>query len=225
MISNLPMFVNIVFILTTILTVFLFYKATNKSIAALLIIITWLLVQMILGLNGFYLLTDTFPPRFILLALPAILFIIVLFLLPKGRTFIDTLDTKTLIILHIVRIPVELTLYWLFIYEAVPQVMTFEGRNFDIFAGITAPVVYYFGYIKNSLSRSFLITWNLVCLGLLFNIVTIAILSLPTPFQQFGFEQPNMAVFHFPFVWLPACVVPLVLFAHLATLRKLISGK
>lgn len=225
MISNLPMFVNIVFILTTILCVFLFYKATHKSITSLSVIIVWLLVQSVFGLTGFYLARDTFPPGFILLALPAILLIIVLFLLPKGRIFIDSFDTKTLTILHIVRVPVELTLYWLFIYEAVPQVMTFEGRNFDIVAGITAPVVYYFGYVKNSLNRSFLITWNLVCLGLLLNIVIIAVLSLPTPFQQFGFNQPNRAVFYFPFTWLPACIVPVVLFAHLTTLRKLISGK
>lgn len=225
MISNLPVFVSIIFIVTTILTVFLFYKASGKSKTGLVIVFIWLLVQAVFGLAGFYRVTDTFPPRFILLALPAVLLIIILFLSAKGRSFISKLDTKTLTLLHIVRVPVELTLYWLFINKAVPQVMTFEGRNFDIFAGITAPVVYYFGYIKNSLNRLFLITWNLVSLGLLFNIVTIAILSLPTPFQQFGFGQPNMAVFHFPFVWLPACVVPLVLFAHLATLGKLISGK
>jgi len=33
--------------------------------------------------------------------------------------------------------------------------------------------------------------WNFVCLGLLLNIVINALLSLPSAFQQFAFDQPN----------------------------------
>ncbi|MEP7255790.1 MAG: hypothetical protein ABI666_08425 [Ferruginibacter sp.] len=223
MINNLPVIINIVFGLTTLLTVYLFYKATNHSKTTLAIIIVWLLLQAILGWKGFYTVTDTFPPRFALLALPALLFIAGLFLSAKGRTYLDSLDTKALTLLHIVRIPVELTLYWLFIHKAIPQLMTFEGRNFDILSGITAPVVFYFGYVKNRFNKTILICWNLVCLGLLANIVINAILSAPTPFQQFAFDQPNIAILYFPFVWLPCCVVPLVLLAHLATIRKLLK--
>jgi len=57
---------------------------------------------------------------------------------------------------------------------------------------------------------------------LLLNIVAIAILSAPSIFQQFGMEQPNLAIFQFPFVWLPSVVVPLVMFAHLVTIRRLV---
>ncbi|MEO8588376.1 MAG: hypothetical protein ABI432_03330 [Flavobacteriales bacterium] len=64
--------------------------------------------------------------------------------------------------------------------------------------------------------------WNIACIGLLVNIVARAVLSAPFPFQQLAFDQPNIAVLYFPFVWLPCCVVPLVLLAHLATLRKLL---
>jgi hypothetical protein len=63
--------------------------------------------------------------------------------------------------------------------------------------------------------------WNLVCLGLLLNIILNAVLSAPVPFQKFAFDQPNIAVLYFPFVWLPSCVVPLVLLSHLAAIRKL----
>jgi hypothetical protein len=60
-----------------------------------------------------------------------------------------------------------------------------------------------------------------ICLGLLINIVSNAILSAPFPFQQFAFDQPNIAVLYFPFIWLPCCVVPLVLLSHLAAIRQL----
>jgi hypothetical protein len=225
MIPNLPMYVNIVFTLTTLLTIFFFYKATNRSNVALVILFGWIILQAVLGLSGFYTITNTFPPRFAFLAFPAILLIICLFVTTKGRVYIDRLDTKTLTLLHIVRIPVELSLYWLFVHKSLPQLMTFEGRNFDIVAGLTAPLIFYFGYVKNSLGKPVLLLWNFICLGLLFNIVINAVLSAPSSFQQFAFEQPNTAILYFPFVWLPCCVVPLVLLAHLVCIRQLLFKK
>ncbi len=224
MIPDLPMYLNIVFIATTLLSIFIFYKAANNSNATLIIIFGWALAQAVVAFSGFYTVTDTFPPRFALLAAPAVAFIILLFLLPAGRRWLDGLHLKTLTLLHIVRIPVELTLYWLFINKAIPEVMTFAGRNFDIIAGITAPLIYYIGFVSNQPRKTILIAWNLLCLGLLFNIVITAVLSAPSSFQQFGFAQPNIAILYFPFVWLPAVVVPLVLLAHLASLRKLVKG-
>ena len=120
------------------------------------------------------------------------------------------------------RIPVELTLLWLFLYKAVPELMTFEGRNFDILSGLSAPIIYYFGFVKKQLSSKIILLWNFICLGLLFNIVIHAILSAPFYFQQFAFNQPNIALLYFPFVWLPACIVPLVLFSHLVSIRRIL---
>lgn len=225
MISNLPMYVNIVFILTSLLSVFIFYKATKHSKITLLILGFWLLLQAGLSFSGFYTVTDTVPPRFPLIAVPAILLVIGLFVTTKGRTYLDSLDIKTLTLLHVVRVPVEICLYWLFLNKSIPQLMTFEGRNFDILAGLTAPVIFYFGYVKPKISRTGLLLWNFICLGLLLNIVVNAILSVNSPFQQFAFDQSNTAILYFPFVWLPACVVILVLLAHLASIRKLIITK
>jgi hypothetical protein len=224
MINNLPMVINILFVLITILTVFLFYKA-SRSNTAMVIIAAWLILQAVIAFTGFYEVTTGFPPRFALLAAPAILFIIILFIWPKGKAWLDGLDTKTLTLLHIVRIPVELTLYWLFLQKTVPQIMTFAGRNYDIIAGLTAPIVYYFGFVRNNLSKTVLLVWNILCIGLLANIVITAVLSAPTSFQQFGFDQPNIAILYFPFVWLPCCVVPLVLLAHLVCIRRLLMKK
>jgi hypothetical protein len=99
--------------------------------------------------------------------------------------------------------------------------MTFEGRNFDILAGITAPFVAYVGITKGKLNKSVLLIWNILCLGLLLNIVINALLSAPSPIQQFAFDQPNVAILNFPYSWLPTCIVPIVLFAHLAAIRQL----
>jgi hypothetical protein len=216
---------QIIFIATTLLTVALFYRATKKSKAFLVIIFVWMAIQLLLGLTGFYTNGFTLPPRFILLILPPLIFITGMFFTAAGNKFINSLNTPQLTLLHTLRVPVEIVLYFLFIARAIPQIMTFEGRNFDILAGLTAPVIYYFGFIKNKISNTFLIIWNLICLALLLNIVIIAILSAATPFQQFGFNQPNIAIAYFPFNWLASVVVPIVLFSHAATLRQLILQK
>ncbi|HRG39624.1 MAG TPA: hypothetical protein PK289_13920 [Bacteroidia bacterium] len=220
--DNLPISISLFFGITTLLTVFLFYKATQKSYTSIVILLLWLLLQAIVARTGFYTFV-TQPPRFPLLVGPTFLFIILLFVTAKGRNFIDTLDGKALTLLHIVRIPVEMVLFWLFLCKTVPQEMTFEGRNLDIISGLSAPFIYYFGYVKQKLSRPILLCWNFLCLGLLTNIVLHAIFALPGLFQTYAFDQPNIAVMYFPFVWLPCCIVPLVLFSHLACIRQLLK--
>jgi len=207
----------------------MFYLAVRKSPAGdatatwiLVILTAWLILQAAITLGGFYS-TDTrsLPPRFIFLVIPPLLTILLLFLTRKGKVFIDGLPQSTMTFLHIVRIPVELVLYWLFLNKAVPELMTFTGRNFDILAGITAPFVAYYGLKQQQLGRKTLLTWNLIALGLLFNIVIHAVLSAPFALQRLAFDQPNIAVLYFPFSWLPGFIVPLVLFSHLVSIRQL----
>jgi hypothetical protein len=219
--NTLPTYISLLFIVTTFLTLWLFYKAANKSVPVTVILVCWLILQAFIALSGFYTKTDVVPPRFPLLIVPPLLCIIGLFVFSKGRVFIAGLDLKILTILHIVRIPIELVLFFLAAHKVIPELMTFEGRNLDILSGLTAPIIYYWGFIKQTISKKIILIWNFVCLGLLLNIVINAIFSAPFPFQKFAFDQPNIAVLYFPFVWLPCCIVPLVLLSHLVAIRQL----
>jgi hypothetical protein len=223
--ESLPKIIPLAFIFTTIATVYFFYRAIRSLPVVLFGVVPWLLFQMVISLLGFYQTTGTMPPRFAMAIVPPLVIIVALFLTDAGRKFIDKMDMSMLTLLHVVRIPVELVLFQLFAYSFVPEVMTFEGRNFDILSGLTAPVVYYYGYIKKSIPDRIMIVWNVLCLALLVNVVVHAALALPSPLQQIAFDQPNRAVLYYPFIWLPACVVPLVLLAHLVTLRQLLSPK
>jgi hypothetical protein len=216
---------NIIFILITAGTIWLYYRAGNKSLTLLLILLPWLLIQTALSIKGFYQNTSTIPPRFVFLILPPVLIIIGLFVSVRGRRFTDQLNPVILTLIHTIRIPVELVLYGLFLEKQVPQLMTFAGGNYDIFSGLTAPLVYYFGFVKKIIGRKIILTWNLICLGLLLSIVVHAILSVPSPFQKFAFDQPDIAILKFPFVWLPSIIVPAVLYSHLASIRYLLRKK
>jgi hypothetical protein len=219
---NIPIYISLLFALITFLSVWIFYKAANESRIALIILSGWLFLQGLLTFSGFYLKTDNAPPRFLLLLFPPLIFIAFLFFSKRGKLFLDQLNQKYLVLLHIIRIPVELILYLLFLHHAVPLIMTFEGWNYDIYSGITAPIIYYIVF-KSSIAgkKTMLLIWNFICLCLLINIVAIAILSAPFAFQQFAFEQPNIALLYFPFSWLACCIVPLVLLSHLTAIRQL----
>ncbi len=189
----------------------------------LLASLVWLIGLALLAYNHFFQHLDASPPHFILAIGPPLLLIIGLLLTNRGRFWINQLPLSVLMGLHTVRIPVELTLYSLYCYQQVPQLMTFDGRNLDVLAGLTAPIVAYFAFSRNQLSARWLLVWNGLALGSLINIVTLAILSAPLPLQQLALSQPNVAVLKAPYVWLPGYIVPVVLFSHIVAMQRLIK--
>jgi len=231
MIGQVPAYISIVFLITSFLTFGIFAYAIRRvgfrflwSKLLLFLVPFWMLFQAALAMGGFFLRTDTVPPRLAAFAVfPTILLMIACFL--TGRDFIEKLPLKGLTLVHVVRIPVEIVLASLFAYGAVPEVMTFHGWNYDIASGVLAVLVLLFAFRGNAANKNILIAFNIAGLLLLANIVTIAILALESPIQKLAFDQPNRGVLYFPYIWLPAMIVPVVLFAHLAALWKLYKNK
>jgi hypothetical protein len=229
MIPDVPVYLMLVFVLTGLLTVgtFLFavWKAGLQSLGGKLLfgfVIIWLVMQSALALAGFFQDYSVVPPRTFAFG-PLPFFVLAFVYLIFFRDYLALLPLKLLTIIHIIRVPIEFCLLWLFQSGLVPIEMTFEGRNFDIISGITAPVVYFLAFRNGKVNRPLLIAWNIGALALLANIVTIAVLAFPSPFQMVGQAQPNVGVTFFPFIWLPSVIVPIVFFSHVASLWKLIS--
>ena len=223
MLTNLPDSLILIFLLTVILTFLLFINAVKNKATVAIILVVWLAVTGILSFKGVFQDTSAIPPRLMIGIAPAILFIILLLTTKNGRRFTDNIDLNKLTLVHIVRVPVEITLFMLSTHKLVPELMTFGGRNLDILSGITAPIMYFVCFKNSQLkNRTLLLIWNFICLGLLLNIVINAILAAPFPFQQFAFDQPNIAILYFPFTWLPCFIVMIVLYSHLAAIRQLV---
>jgi hypothetical protein len=219
--QTIPTYISAIFIVTAVFTTGFFYLAAQRRWLPVILLILLSVSHCILAANGFYLVNNSMPPRVTLFLAPTLVAIILLF--TWGRQFTNQLDIKWLTLLHIVRVPVEIGLFLLAKEKLVPELMTFEGRNFDILSGITAPFIFYFGFVKPVLSRNILLAWNFICLGLLLNILVNAILAIPSPFQQHAFDQPNVGVLYFPVVLLPVLIVALVLFAHLVCIVRLMK--
>lgn len=208
---------NLGFILIALIAPALYIVATGKPSAGLIAYLLWVLVVCTLCYNGFFNITDTLPPRMLLVIAPAIVFVIYNY----KTIHTQQLDYPLLISLHILRIPVEITLYRLCLLGKLPLIMTFKGYNFDILMGVSAiAILLWWLLVKGRINAAIFKLWNIAGILFLAIIVSMAILSAPSPIQLLAFDQPNVALLQFPFVLLPALVVPLVLLSHLLCLKK-----
>ncbi|HZY82111.1 MAG TPA: hypothetical protein VFE50_21450 [Cyclobacteriaceae bacterium] len=177
----------------------------------------WAVFLTVWGLSGIAAKFELFPLNVApILAVPFIAIAVVTFS-GKMKHLLSLVDQRSIVHLQVFRVFVEILLWALFIQNLLPVQMTFEGRNFDIISGLTAPAAAIF-LVR---SRIALALWNLVCLGLLINIVTIAILSMPVPFRVFMNEPSNTIVTAFPFILLPGMLVPLAYGLSFLSLRKI----
>ena len=209
------------FIATTLLSLILFYQGTGKDKRVLVFSIFWLLSIGLISYNGYFENTQEKPPRFIFAVIPTIIAFIWFY-----RTIdLNRIKPKFLVAVHVVRIPVELILFELFLQKKVPILMTFKGWNFDILMGILATtILFYMLYTKKNPSKSFVLSWNILGLLFLTAIVLMAVLSSPLPIQLLAFDQPNLAVLQFPYIYLPTYIVPVVFISHLLTLKDTLHG-
>jgi hypothetical protein len=208
------------FLVITLLTLLLFYIGSGRDKRVLLVSTIWLVLIGGLSITGFFENTTSLPPRYLLVFLGSTGLIIYLYKVLKT----DRLNTKRLLLVQGLRLPVEVGLYQLFLQGQIPQIMTFEGWNYDIIIGISALMIFVVLYFKEHLlSKTFMLIWNVTGVLFLAVIVLTAVLSAPLPIQLLAFDQPNVAVLKFPYVFLPAYIVPLVLLTHLLTIKKILK--
>jgi hypothetical protein len=186
----------------------------------LLIVSIWLVTVSNLALSGFFSNFATLPPRLLIGPLVPMLSIIIITLFGRFDKVLKAVPPTWLFYLQAFRLPVEILLWMLFIQNLLPVQMTFEGRNWDIMVGLTAIPAGFFCFGGNRFKTTAAIFWNIAGLILLFNIVIIAVLSMPTPFRVFMNDPANEIVADFPFVLLPGILVPLAFSLHVLSLRQ-----
>ncbi len=167
---------------------------------------------------------DSLPPPMFLFLFSCIGITAALALRGFGRRLALGLPMWLLVGYQAFRIPVEIMLHRAYEEQVIGVQMTWSGLNFDVVTGITALLVgalVWFGRAP----RWLLAAWNLMGLGLLVTIVSIAILSIPGPLYRFTEGPPNVWVTQVPFVWLPAMMVMMALFGHLVLARRLLAER
>lgn len=197
------------------------YPSTKKHFPLVVLLLTFIL-HSTLSATGFFANTIGRVPPPAGMALVVLLSLTLYFAIAyKPFQQLNKQSTIQLAYLQSFRFPLELIFIWLLEHNAIPIEMTFEGRNPDILIGISAPLVAY-AVQKKWLPMHTLLIWNLIGLGFLLNIMTVAVLCLPTAFRQLFDSLPNEFVLHFPFNLIPAVLVMMALFLHILSIRTLL---
>lgn len=208
------------------MALWLYHMTGNKALIAraLAALLAWLGFTAGMASSGFLSQWDSLPPRAPFVPLGALIILV-----SVSRTqFFTRLLLKTPrhwpVALQSFRILVELAFYALFTAGLAPVQVTFEGRNFDIFVGLTAPLVA-IAIARLNLSRRAVIAWNILGLLVLLNTIGTVLTSVPGPLHQNWPGQPFTAFTTWPVIWIPAFLAPLAIFLHINSIRQNLKGE
>lgn len=137
-----------------------------------------------------------------------------------GSRLATGLPLAALVGAQVFRLPLELTMHRAYVEGLMPVQMSYSGRNLDILTGISAIVVAAV-LIRRPGALWLVRTWNVTGVILLANILTVAILSAPTPLRTFHNEPANNWITNAPWVWLPAVFVLAAIAGHILVFRRL----
>jgi hypothetical protein len=193
-------------------------RLARAGIAAL-VVLGWLVVTGTAadaGLLGF----ERRPPVLPLLMVILIGSLVALTRSAEGGRLATGIPLAWLVGWQAFRLPLELLLHRSYSEGLMPVQMSYEGLNFDILTGasalVLAPLI-----ARGKVPLGAVRVWNVLGMLLLLNIMTIAVLSAPTPLRVFHNPPANVWITRFPFVWLPTVMVATALLGHLLIFRRL----
>lgn len=205
------------------------YSTTQKNKflrGYFVLMLIWVVYVFIIGTSGL-IATFDLPPRLpLFIILPAFGIIIWFFTNNRFRAIQNSYPIALTVYFQSFRIFVELLILGLYYKGIGPELVTFEGRNFDILAGLSAPVIAFMAYNKKILSNKLVVIWNICSLLLLANIVSLFILLTFMP-GILGYEVSPVSIDFTmpPYLYIAAVFMPVAVFLHVFSLRKTLSKK
>ena len=178
----------------------------------------WLALVAALAKSG-ALATTSVPPRWPFLPLAAVVAIVIANRTRAAQAIIRSTPLHWPIALQSFRIVVELVLYALHEAGIAPVQITFEGRNFDILVGLTAPFVAWL-VARRKIGNGAVLAWNLAGLAILANTVGTVATSTPGPLHLDWPGAPFTALTTWPAIWLPSFLVPVAVCLHVVSIMQ-----
>lgn len=141
-----------------------------------------------------------------------------------GTKLSRELPIEHLVVFQAFRFPLELVLHDWAQDGIIPATMTWTGKNVDILTGVLAAAAFALTR-KSTKTIKVRTAWffNVIGLGLLFNVMRVAILSSPLPFS-WDVQPPLELAFYVPqYLIVPVCVAG-ALGGHIILTRALLNA-
>ena len=234
---DVPVYLSVfIIIISVLIFIFILYsvnyayniyglKTVKKRLYVLLTMISilaWLTITSVIAFRGTLLDFSATPPKMMVVLIPPTLAVIYMSNSLRVNNILKVVPAGWLIYVQTFRILVEVFLWLMYKNGSIPVLMSVEGLNYDVLTGLSAPIIAYYSFSDKKWPKIVPLLWNFAGLLLLANIVVISFLSAPTPFRQFFNEPANTIPAYFPFVWLPAFIVPFAFLIHILSIKQII---
>lgn len=185
----------------------------------------WVALVLMIASSGVLLRWDLRPPPLMFLLAAILVLGVIIVRSTAGDRLARGVPLASLVGLQAFRLPLEVLMHQAAAEGLMPGQMSYSGWNFDVLTGLSAAVLAVWLGL-GSPPRSLVWAWNIAGLGLLANIVTIAVLSTPV-FAAFGTtpDRLNTFVTRPPYVLLPAVMVLAAWAGHLVVFKALAPGR
>lgn len=163
------------------------------------------------------------PPRFpIFLILPAFIFIGVFLHKYQDSDIIAAIPKSWLIYYQTFRIGIESLFLSSVAAGMLHPEVTFEGYNYDIVFAATAPVIAFLVFNRKWVSERVALWWNYLGLVVIAEIIFLFFTTIFFP-SVWGSSEPlaPMDIVEFPFVLVPAFLMPSAVFVHILSIIQL----
>lgn len=198
-------------------------RGSALQIPALLGLLTWVGYATAMGYWGASRLGSGTPPLPVFFIVPAVGLVLFMARSSFGGRLAGGLPAPVFLGLESFRIVVELFLHQLWLEGLVPRMLTFEGANFDIVIGASAPLIAWL--ISNRhIGRRVGIAWSVAGILMLLNVIVRSVLTTPGPTHLITSDLANRAVTQFPYTFIPAFLAPLAMLLHVLSIRALIRA-
>ncbi len=167
---------------------------------------------------------DSTPPKLMLFLAATNVVAVLIAVSRVGKRLAVGLPLVALAGFQVFRLPLELVLHRWFEEGVLPVQMTYAGDNFDILSGVLGGLLGVWAW-KATPPRIVVWAFNLVGLGLLLRVGSIAVLSSPIPIRQYLEGPAVQLALHVPYVWIVPFCVGGALSGHLILFRWLLRGE
>ncbi len=123
------------------------------------------------------------------------------------------------------RMVIEVLFVLTFMQGLIPQIVTFEGYNYEIVLAATAPIIAYLAFSKKIISEKMVLAWNFVGIGTVLFAAFLFISSYYFPSVWGATESFGSTEFaRFPFILLPGFFMPSAVFFHLFSITQILNS-
>lgn len=202
----------------SLVSIFLKYLPTRSALRCACVLVAWLSWVGFLGLSGRLADLTLRPPAIVFIVGPLMVFMVLVLTTHWGGTFSMSFPIRLLLGAQVFRVAVEILLHLLWQDGQIPRMLTWDGANFDVVIGLTAPLAAWV-VARGRAGRLLAQAWTVAGVLMLANVVVRSVLTAPGPLQLLVTEVPNQLPGQFPYVYLVGFLAPLALILHLMAIR------